>query len=136
MNSIRKIINKPCLLVNKLNVRKQRIWYIERPEENAVCSAEFVPLWSTRADLRFVKNVVLGKRFSQYLEECSSGSSNSQKRVTPDTIVDAIVELPEVAEQKAIGDYLSNLDHLITTQQRKLETLKRLKRFMLQNLFV
>lgn len=46
------------------------------------------------------------------------------------------IPFPALEEQHTIGNFLSNLDHLITTQQRKLETLKRLKQFMLQNLFV
>lgn len=46
------------------------------------------------------------------------------------------IRVPSTEEQFEIADFLTNLDHLITTQQRKLETLKRLKQFMLQNLFV
>lgn len=46
MNSARKILSEPCVLVNKLNVRKRRIWLVKNPEQNAVCSSEFVPLSS------------------------------------------------------------------------------------------
>ena len=46
------------------------------------------------------------------------------------------ISFPSLDEQKMIASFLDTLDHLITTQQRKLETLKRLKQFMLQNLFV
>lgn len=38
-------------------------------------------------------------------------------------------------EQKKIGDYFRNLDHLITLHQRKCDTLKELKKYMLQNMF-
>lgn len=40
------------------------------------------------------------------------------------------------AEQKAIGDYISNLDNLITLHQRKVEKLKEIKKSMLQKMFV
>ena len=40
------------------------------------------------------------------------------------------------AEQKAIGDYISNLDNLITLHQRKVEKLKNIKKSMLQKMFV
>jgi type I restriction enzyme S subunit len=46
------------------------------------------------------------------------------------------IRVPSTEEQFEIAGILAKLDHLITTQQRKLETLKRLKQFMLQNLFV
>lgn len=39
-------------------------------------------------------------------------------------------------EQERIGEFLSNIDHLITLHQRKCEKLKELKKYMLQNMFV
>ncbi|MGN0280577.1 MAG: restriction endonuclease subunit S, partial [Lachnospiraceae bacterium] len=41
-----------------------------------------------------------------------------------------------VDEQTIIGEYFSNLDHLITLHQRKLDELQKLKKFMLQSMFV
>ena len=43
--------------------------------------------------------------------------------------------LPCIDEQKRIGDYFRNLDHLITLHQRKCDNLKLVKKFMLQNMF-
>ena len=83
MNSVRKIMSKPCALINKLNVRKKRIWLVECPENNAVSSTEFVPLTSTIMSLGYLNYVALTDRFTNYMLNCSSGSSNSQKRVTP-----------------------------------------------------
>lgn len=39
-------------------------------------------------------------------------------------------------EQRIIGRYFANLDHLITLHQRKLESLRTLKKFMLEKMFV
>lgn len=135
MNSIRKVINTSCLLINKLNVRKKRIWLVETPLNNAVCSAEFVPIVSENVDLRFIKYIVSENKFTRYLEDCSSGSSNSQKRVTPDVIMSAVIKVPTIAEQQKIGEYFSNLDRLITLHQRKCDQTKELKKFMLQKMF-
>ena len=45
--------------------------------------------------------------------------------------------LPQnMEEQKAIGIYFRNLDHLITLHQRKLEKLKNIKKSMLQKMFL
>lgn len=46
------------------------------------------------------------------------------------------ISLPSVAEQRKIASYLSNLDHLITLHQRKLEMLKEFKKGCLQQMFV
>ena len=42
----------------------------------------------------------------------------------------------DIEEQKKIGDYFRNLDHLITLHQRKLEKIKELKKGLLQQMFV
>ena len=43
--------------------------------------------------------------------------------------------LPQSEEQKKIGAYFSNFDHLITFHQQKCDELKNIKKFMLQNMF-
>ena len=42
---------------------------------------------------------------------------------------------PTMDEQQKIGEYFSNLDHLITLHQRKCEETKTLKKYMLQKMF-
>lgn len=44
--------------------------------------------------------------------------------------------VPKLEEQKKIGQYFRALDHIITLHQRKLDQLKTLKKFMLQNLLI
>jgi len=44
--------------------------------------------------------------------------------------------MPKYAEQKKIGEYFSNLDHLITLHQQKCDQLQSIKKYMLQNMFV
>ena len=41
-----------------------------------------------------------------------------------------------IEEQKKIGNYFRNLDHLITLHQRKCEELQNIKKFMLQNMLI
>lgn len=47
------------------------------------------------------------------------------------------IEIPYTSyeEQCRIGDYLETLDHLITLHQRKCDELKKVKKFMLHNMF-
>ena len=135
MNSLRKIVDRPCLLVNKLNVRKKRIWHVPRPEANAVCSSEFVPFSSHSSELSFLKISLLSERITAYLESCSSGSSNSQKRVTPEIIMSSEIIAPSLAEQRRIGAFFDRLDSLITLHQRKYDKLCVLKKSMLDKMF-
>ncbi|MBR2143074.1 restriction endonuclease subunit S [Anaerovibrio sp.] len=45
------------------------------------------------------------------------------------------VDLPSYEEQCKIGDYFVELNNLITLYQRKVDSLKEIKKFMLQNMF-
>ena len=136
MNSARKILSAPCVLINKLNVRKRRIWVVEHPEDNAVCSSEFVPLTSAEFDLRFLGYLAMTDSFTGYLLDCSSGSSNSQKRVTPDTILQYLVSLPSLPEQRKIADCLASLDDVIAKAKNELDAWRELKKGLLQQMFV
>ncbi|OQQ92908.1 hypothetical protein B6U55_04435 [Ligilactobacillus salivarius] len=46
------------------------------------------------------------------------------------------VMIPTSQEQEKVGNFLKQLDHLIALHQRKLEKLKQLKKFLLQNMFI
>ena len=47
-----------------------------------------------------------------------------------------IVSIPNVREQEKIAEFFHDLDSLIALHQRKLEKLKQLKKFLLQNMFI
>lgn len=44
--------------------------------------------------------------------------------------------IPSGEEQQKIGEYFANLDHLITLHQRQCDELKKMKKYMLQNMFI
>ncbi|MBZ4025953.1 restriction endonuclease subunit S, partial [Ligilactobacillus salivarius] len=46
------------------------------------------------------------------------------------------VSVPSLKEQQKIGNFLSDLDSLITLHQRKLEHLELMKKGLLQQMFV
>lgn len=50
--------------------------------------------------------------------------------------MDIMVPLPKVEEQTAIGDFFKHLDSLITLHQRKLDSFKKIKKTMLQKMFI
>ncbi len=136
MNSARKILSEPCVLVNKLNVRKRRIWLVKNPEQNAVCSSEFVPLSSNAINLTFLSYFALTDRFTSYLMDCSSGSSNSQKRVVPDVILNYVMQIPSLPEQRKIADCLASMDEVIQKSKDELAKWQELKKGLLQQMFV
>ena len=67
----------------------------------------------------------------------NSGARSDRFAIRDDIFKEMPITMPQnVVEQQAVGKYFTNLDHLITLHQRKLETLKKLKKSMLQKMFV
>ena len=58
------------------------------------------------------------------------------KRLYNDNILNTVISMPSVAEQKKIGTFFKELDNLITLHQRELEKLKNLKKACLEKMFV
>ena len=57
--------------------------------------------------------------------------------IAPDDFFATNIKKPKnLTEQKQIGEYFDKLDHLITLHQRKLEKLKKIKKAMLEKMFV
>ncbi|MER3113873.1 restriction endonuclease subunit S [Bacillus altitudinis] len=136
MQSMRLKISGDVLLINKLNVRQKRIWFVEDAPSNAVSSSEFMPFTSTEIDLAFLEQLMLSDKTTRDLESISSGTSNSQKRITPSDVLKYLIKLPvDRPEQEKIGSFFKNIDNLIKLHQRKLELLKDTKKSLLQKMF-
>ena len=57
------------------------------------------------------------------------------KRLYNDNILNTVICMPSVPEQKRIGLFFENLDHLITLHQREYEKLHNIKKSMLEKMF-
>ncbi|HJF22080.1 MAG TPA: restriction endonuclease subunit S [Mammaliicoccus lentus] len=56
--------------------------------------------------------------------------------INKSTFSSFMVKIPSETEQEQIGEFFKQLDSLIALHQRKLEKLKQLKKFLLQNMFI
>ncbi len=57
--------------------------------------------------------------------------------IAPADFFETVLTMPkDVEEQKQIGQYFQQLDHLITLHQRKLAKMKSIKKSLLEKLFV
>lgn len=64
------------------------------------------------------------------------GQPGSQVNLNSSIVENTIIDLPSEAEQKKIVSLLFKVDHLILTQKDKISSLKQVKNFLLQNLFI
>ena len=70
------------------------------------------------------------------INNLSYGVTDFRKRLYWDSFVKVSVMFPSVAEQEKLTKYFRSLDHLITLHQRKLEKLQKIKKSMLEKMFV
>ena len=79
-------------------------------------------------------------KFIYYLLDMMNLGQYSDQSAQPGLAVGKLIKLinlfPSVKEQKCISTYFTNLDRLITVQQRKLSNLQQIKQAMLSKLFV
>ena len=102
------------------------------------------PLYTKDADLLWIKNkgkfhpyflyeFFFSPTFRNYLESISHVGTIAHYTITQ--LSETPICLPSFEEQKEVGEYFQNLDHLITLHQRKCEQTKKLKKYMLQKMF-
>ena len=70
----------------------------------------------------------------QHLSKIAYGST--MLTLTTDMLYSVPVELPQLCEEKKIGDFFKILNNLITLHQRKLEKLQNIKKSCLEKMFV
>ena len=64
-----------------------------------------------------------------------SGARFDRFTISSTQFMEMPIPYPMIEEQKKIGEYFDQLDHLITLHQRKCDELKNMKKYMLQNMF-
>lgn len=111
-----------------------KIGYIKDLKEKATINPQFAlltPKENSNGYFTFLS--VRSDSFMKQVRGITGGSS--VPTMSQEKLKELVFMSPSLGEQQKIGEYFSNLDHLITLHQRKCEQLKELKKFMLQNMF-
>ena len=95
-------------------------------------SQDFLSLSKLKTDIWF-SAFALYKKLQSELNEVQG---TSIKGITKDELLAKNIYITKQDEQRAIGTFFRNLDHLITLHQRKLEKLQNIKKSMLEKMFV
>ena len=83
---------------------------------------------------RFLWHWLKSNHFPKWIEKLQEGSVRLYFYF--DKLVQCQMMVPTIKEQKQISTYFDSIDHLITLHQNKCEELKKIKKYMLQNMFV
>ena len=133
--SNKTIIRGQLILFNKLNVRQKRVWLINNTNKNSICSTEFLPYKTKKIIISLLKQILLTDKVTLYFENRSTGTSNSQKRITPNTFLEFKCYLPlSLTEQQAIAAALSDVDELLSSLDRLIAKKKDIRLATMQEL--
>ena len=110
--------------------------YIYRRSDGMLYFAGFLIRAKIKSDYDadFVFQNTLTDNYDSYIRITSQRSG--QPGVNAQEYGNFEISVPKLAEQQKIGTYFSQLDNIITLHQRKLETLQKTKKSMLQKMFV
>ena len=78
----------------------------------------------------------LDSRMNSYMHPLVNKGAKNDMKVSDENALKGPVAFPELEEQNAITQYFDKLDRLNTLHQHKCDELQKLKKFMLQNMFV
>ena len=111
--------------------------FVENDIGNGIVShifAVFRPI--QEYDLYFWKYAINNETLMQRILARSTKASTMMHDLVTNDFLNETFLVPSVKEQKQIGAFLNKLDNLIALHQRKCDELKKMKKYMLQNMFI
>ena len=88
------------------------------------------------ADSDFIGRRFVRKDFINEMVKWRQGVIYGQWKIHEEDFLKIEVMVPSLEEQRRIGSFLDNLDHLITLHQSELEKLQKIKKSLLERMFV
>ena len=118
---------------NPARINVGSLGYYEGTENVIVSSLYEVFQTEEYIDDKFLLHWFKSDSFPRWIEKLQEGSVRLYFYF--DKLVQCQMMVPSLEEQKRISAYLDSIDQLITLHQRKCDEIKKLKKYMLQNMF-
>ena len=137
--TVNRILNKGdiTMILNDKTASGNIIGRVLLIEESGVYvynqRTERIEVDNSNYDSQFIYTMLNAPEIRDKIIKQSQG--NTQIYVNWTTISQTDYLVPQLSEQRKIGEYFRSLDHLITLHQRKCNETKELKKFMLQKMF-
>lgn len=104
--------------------------------EKGIVSVLYAVYKTNNSDSKFIQDYFnLDERLNNYLRPLISKGAKNTINVSDLEALEGIVTFPSLSEQQKIGAFLSHVDSLIQANTKKLESLKAVKKSLLQKCF-
>ena len=108
---------------------------LEKANSSGIISPAYHTFHGENTDCRFFYPFFRSRQFIDVLLKPHVYGIRDGKSIDIEGMKSILLPLPTYDEQRRIGNYIENLDRLITLHQRKCDETKKLKKFMLQKMF-
>ena len=128
-------IKNGCLLITK-DGTLGKVAYVNGLNKPATLNAGIFNVEirdENKVDRLYLYQYIKAPFLLEYVNQMATGGTI--KHLNQNILVDFMVSMPQIVEQKKIGELFQTLDHLITLHQSKLEKLQKIKKSMLESMF-
>lgn len=132
INSNKYLVPHKSVLVSKLNPQFKRIWYVNEPKDNAICSTEFLPFISKDNNEAYLFSLLNSDGFYTYMVNCSSSSTGSRKRMEPELCLKYNIPYPN--DEKILNSFCGKVKPILEKMEmarEEIEQLSSLRDFLL-----
>lgn len=130
-------IEPGCFILNIVFAWEQAIGKTTIAEKGMIGSHRF-PMYkpiNNAIDIDYLIAYLLTKRGTDLLEAASPGGAGRNRTLGQDRFLKSTIVLPPLVEQQKIAAILSAQDRVIELIQRKVEEIKKIKKFFLSKMF-
>ena len=127
-----KLVNKDDLIVHLRSFEGG----LEKANSEGIVSPAYHIFHGENTDTRFYYPFFRSRRFIDVLLKPHVYGIRDGKSIDIEGMKTISIPVPSYEEQEKVGDFIEKLDNLITLHQRKLDTLKKFKQGMLQQMFI
>ncbi|MDW3022381.1 restriction endonuclease subunit S [Ligilactobacillus salivarius] len=135
-----RVVEKQNVVYTKSPLKANPYGIIKANKGNKGIVSTLYAVYKTKGDVsaNFVEYYFANDyRLNAYLKPIVNKGAKNTILISDDNAINGKVIFPlDHVEQKKIGAFLADFDSLITLHQGKLEKLKKMKKFLLQNMFI
>ena len=122
------------LLYGKQNFFHGSIALIPKEAEGYATSGDVPALNISNINSKYLVDYISRPIYFETKEALATGTGS--KRIHEKTLLNFKIAVPSLEEQSEISDFIAKYTALIALHQSKLEKLKKMKKFLLQNMFI
>ena len=132
----KRILRNNDIIISTVRPNLKHYAYIKDVKENTICSTGFVVITPKKIDPRFLYYYLTQNSFTEFLTQIAVAHTSAYPAFNPDIIENSEILLPEIDEQKNIGEILYSIDRKIEINSKINNNLEQISQLLFKHWFV